>query len=84
MALAGEEGYKEKQDVVSFLTLTPSLQSCGRMTADQHPVMTKTLFQNALLLLLYFVLHIMVWGEQMCSGGLTRCLESAKQSATHW
>lgn len=75
----GEEGYKEKQDVVSFLTLTPSLQSCGCMTADQHPVMTKTLFQNALLLLLYFMLHIMV-----CSGGLTGCLESAKQSTTHW
>ena len=46
---------------------------------------TRTLLgQNVLLLFPYFMLHVLVWGEQMCSGGVDQVLGRAKQSAARW
>lgn len=53
------------------------LQSRGYRTAEQDLVMTKPPFQNVLLLL-YFMLHMMMWGEQMCRAGLDGVVEEDK------
>ena len=46
---------------------------------------TRTLLgQNVLLLFPYFMLHVLVRGEQMCSGGVDQVLGRAKQSAARW
>lgn len=76
VALGWRWRYKEKQDVASFPW------SCGHMTAERDPVMTKPSFQN-MLLLLYFMLRITMWESRWVEEEFTSYGESAKPSAAH-